>query len=262
MLTFFRRIRKGLLGSGATKKYILYAFGEFILIVAGILMAMQINNWNEDQKRSNMGRLFTIQIWEDLQNDLTTLNLMVDTFKVQYDAAIAALEIVENGEVSHSELIQIRQHINSCASAVIAQRLPSTWDELRSTGQLAIIHNDSLSNFLQSFYAYYDSRVSNFNRIQASLREDFRILMSNFYKVDEFKNSILNDYQFKNQSMIIMANSSTIQQIIEEPTFPQLISSIATGTIYSIQFFSTLSSQAQSIISYMEKNYGDILHEK
>ena len=47
MLTFFRRIRKGLLGEGATRKYLLYAIGEITLVVIGILIALQINNWNE-----------------------------------------------------------------------------------------------------------------------------------------------------------------------------------------------------------------------
>jgi len=50
MLTFFRRIRKGLLGTGATSKYLLYAVGEIALVVIGILIALQINNWNEWRK--------------------------------------------------------------------------------------------------------------------------------------------------------------------------------------------------------------------
>ena len=63
MLTFFRRIRlrlsgqtssdavrKGLLGSAQAQKYILYAIGENVLVVIGILIALQINNWNEERK--------------------------------------------------------------------------------------------------------------------------------------------------------------------------------------------------------------------
>ena len=50
MLTFFRRIRKGLLGDGATSKYLLYALGEILLVMIGILLALQVNNWNEWRK--------------------------------------------------------------------------------------------------------------------------------------------------------------------------------------------------------------------
>jgi hypothetical protein len=50
MLTFLRRIRKSLIESGSVQKYLLYAIGEIILVVIGILIALQINNWNEERK--------------------------------------------------------------------------------------------------------------------------------------------------------------------------------------------------------------------
>ena len=50
MLKFFRKIRQNLLSEGKTGKYIKYAFGEIILVVIGILIALQINTWNEDYK--------------------------------------------------------------------------------------------------------------------------------------------------------------------------------------------------------------------
>ena len=49
MLTFFRRIRKGLLGEGNTSKYLLYATGEILLVMIGILLALQVNNWNQER---------------------------------------------------------------------------------------------------------------------------------------------------------------------------------------------------------------------
>ena len=50
MLTLFRRIRKALLEDGRISKYLLYATGEIALVVIGILIALQINNWNEEQQ--------------------------------------------------------------------------------------------------------------------------------------------------------------------------------------------------------------------
>jgi hypothetical protein len=55
MLKFFRRIRRGLLESGKFRNYTLYAIGEIALVVVGILIALQISNWNEQQKE---GRIF------------------------------------------------------------------------------------------------------------------------------------------------------------------------------------------------------------
>ena len=50
MLHFLRRIRQSLINSGATRKYLLYAVGEILLVMVGILLALQVNNWNEKQK--------------------------------------------------------------------------------------------------------------------------------------------------------------------------------------------------------------------
>jgi len=50
MLTFFRKIRKALLDSGSLRRYLLYAVGEIALVVIGILIALQINNMNEERK--------------------------------------------------------------------------------------------------------------------------------------------------------------------------------------------------------------------
>tara|TARA_B100000949_G_scaffold214142_1_gene209453 strand:+ start:7695 stop:7895 length:201 start_codon:yes stop_codon:yes gene_type:complete len=50
MIKFFRKIRQRLLIENRFTKYLLYALGEIILVVLGILIALQINNWNQEQK--------------------------------------------------------------------------------------------------------------------------------------------------------------------------------------------------------------------
>ena len=50
MIKFFRKIRQNLLSEGKTGKYLKYEIGEIILFVFGILIALQINNWNEARK--------------------------------------------------------------------------------------------------------------------------------------------------------------------------------------------------------------------
>lgn len=47
MIKFFKKIRQNLLNKGKTNKYFKYAIGEIVLVVIGILIALQINNWNE-----------------------------------------------------------------------------------------------------------------------------------------------------------------------------------------------------------------------
>ena len=56
-------------------KYLLYAIGEIILVVIGILIALQINNWNENRKTTSLAKKYILDIKNDLINDTLTFNL-------------------------------------------------------------------------------------------------------------------------------------------------------------------------------------------
>ena len=53
MIKFFRKIRQQMLNQNKTSRYFKYALGEIILVVFGILIALQINTWNENRKAAN-----------------------------------------------------------------------------------------------------------------------------------------------------------------------------------------------------------------
>ena len=74
MIKFFRKIRQNLLSEGKTGKYLKYAIGEIVLVVIGILIALQINNWNEKRlEKQTLKNIYTI-IAEDLKNDISDIN--------------------------------------------------------------------------------------------------------------------------------------------------------------------------------------------
>ena len=66
MIKFFRKIRQNLLMENKTGKYLKYAIGEIMLVVIGILIALQINNWNDTRKLQKQ----EIQILNELKSDL------------------------------------------------------------------------------------------------------------------------------------------------------------------------------------------------
>ena len=80
MIKFFRRIRQQLLSQNRFSKYLLYAIGEIVLVVIGILIALQVNNWNETKKEQIKIRKYAESLIQDLENDL----IMIDT--IQYIA--------------------------------------------------------------------------------------------------------------------------------------------------------------------------------
>ena len=69
MIKFFRKIRQKLLAKNKFSKYLIYAIGEIVLVVIGILIALQINNWNEQQKtKSNQEKYLTLLKTEAINN--------------------------------------------------------------------------------------------------------------------------------------------------------------------------------------------------
>ena len=69
MITLFRRIREKLIASGSVTKYLLYATGEILLVVIGILIALQVNNWNEEFKNQQKLENYTNSLITDLAKD-------------------------------------------------------------------------------------------------------------------------------------------------------------------------------------------------
>ena len=74
MIKFFHRIRQKLLRDKQFSKYILYAIGEIFLVVIGILIALQINNWNEEVKNQKNEYSFYREILSDLEKDSVKLS--------------------------------------------------------------------------------------------------------------------------------------------------------------------------------------------
>lgn len=88
MFKFFRKFRQDLLSGGKVGKYMSYAIGEIILVVLGILIALQLNNWNESRKNDHQFKAILEQIYTVIDQDMDRL----DNIR---NALIQQLEIIE-----------------------------------------------------------------------------------------------------------------------------------------------------------------------
>lgn len=86
MISFLRKIRQKLFDSGNIKKYILYAFGEIILVVIGILIALSINNWNEGRKENKEQAYLLTHLQQEFINDSINLQNLIRLSAIKADA--------------------------------------------------------------------------------------------------------------------------------------------------------------------------------
>lgn len=77
MIKIFRHIRQKLLAENRFSKYLLYAIGEIILVVIGILIALQINNWNEARKKENQFKSTLEELYNKISDDVWFYNFMI-----------------------------------------------------------------------------------------------------------------------------------------------------------------------------------------
>ena len=94
MIKFFRKIRQNLLSEGKTGKYFKYAIGEIILVVIGILIALQINNWNEGRKEIIKSKALLEEFKRDLARDTIESNLVTGKLARRIKIESWALNII------------------------------------------------------------------------------------------------------------------------------------------------------------------------
>ena len=105
MIKFFRKIRQNLLMENKTGKYFKYAIGEIILVMIGILLALQVNNWNNENK----DRISERKILDNIHRDFLTNKVRFDSLKaIHYRSAVALdsmIALLIRSKLKHLESI-------------------------------------------------------------------------------------------------------------------------------------------------------------
>ncbi|WP_430468013.1 DUF6090 family protein [Winogradskyella ouciana] len=81
MIKFFRKIRYNLMAQSKTSKYFKYAVGEIVLVVIGILIALSINNWNEDRKAAEKSEILMQQVHKELAFNIGKANNVIEQYR-------------------------------------------------------------------------------------------------------------------------------------------------------------------------------------
>ena len=84
MLRFFRKIRLNVFNQGNLQKYLLYAAGEIFLVVIGILLALQINNWNESRQSIQKTEELFVRVQKELARNINNANATIDRYKAEH----------------------------------------------------------------------------------------------------------------------------------------------------------------------------------
>lgn len=148
MLKIFRKIRHNMINEGNLKRYLFYAIGEILLVMIGILLALQVNNWNEERKVKKAESRAIINLINEFERNIEDL-VRVWNLKLKSERELRKyLQILNSDTLSISYITSLdRPDIGGY-----------TWNptnpimnSLLSTGKLDNIKNDSLKSMLTSW---------------------------------------------------------------------------------------------------------------
>jgi hypothetical protein len=155
MIKFFRKTRQKLLAENKFSKYLIYAIGEIVLVVIGILIALQINNWNDARKlQNNMKSVYSI-IKTDLLSDIKN----IDRAFTEMSPRDSIFKMVINRQMT-------KEDYENCANcSFILYGFPDI--SLNNRGLKLLennrtafdSHQDSLSIEISDFYAYFNTEI-------------------------------------------------------------------------------------------------------
>lgn len=205
MITIFRKIRQRLISENRFTKYLLYALGEIVLVVIGILIALQINNANENKKNADKVKILLGKVQNELETDISEIKSIIEFYSVK-DSLI---ELVLNDKVSKADYlkpssdelhyllfnrVEIRLKKASFNNLMSVQDIiPEEYDTLIS--ELKELYNDN--------YSYIEETEKNIgldhDKNEDYLFENFEWYSSQipFYRNEDRINFFVNNVRYK-----------------------------------------------------------------
>ena len=152
MLRLFRTIRKKLIEQDNIRKYLLYAVGEIFLVVVGILIALQVNNWNEDRKNRNAVDQYIASILQDIDSDIEALTDYRDLMIADSIAIAGLQERILAPLATTDTLKQIARYEFLIPVRTMPPLFNPTFQAMSSSGDIKLLNKEA-AEMLQRFYA-------------------------------------------------------------------------------------------------------------
>ncbi len=213
MIKFFKLIRQELLSQNKVSKYLLYAVGEIVLVVIGILIALSINNSNELQKQNDQIVKYAKLLVNDIEKDIA----MMDT--IHNTAIKVSIRLDSLANYVRNSKIENISNLNVICLTWIRLYRPYAWNrstlqEIKSSGSLRLINNEDILNRIVE----YESKTRHMD-------EDYYADKEQSESASQLLNMVVN-YNYPNMKKLgtmlrITTNSGEIRDTFNDPVYKE-----------------------------------------
>jgi len=206
MIKIFRKIRYDLMKQNKTGKYFKYAIGEIVLVVIGILIALQINNWNEVRKEKSQSLFYHQKFITDIDNVITSLNSDIFWAKQVKSELNTTTIALNKGFANDSTRNIIDQALGNYFR--LNRQLPeiTSYEEMKSSGQLSLIYNQSIRQKINDYLRLHYSVTNIFAELNNKVNQSQ--FLDPFVKFDEDNtlrsNQFTYDFQQLSQNKLVI----------------------------------------------------------
>ena len=205
MIKYFRHIRQQLLTENKFSKYLLYAIGEIVLVVIGILIALQINNWNEWRKDREKEKIILSDLADNIKINIQSLQNDIDLLQKWNHSSEIVIHVLET-KLDYSDTLNQHFHLARITKQnlflsnigyqaykdegldILSNKTLST--EVIKLYEVTIPSSLSTNNLINELYPEWDNHiVQNFNFISGEglTPNDYESLFSDHYYISWVK---------------------------------------------------------------------------
>ncbi|MEM5564048.1 DUF6090 family protein [Psychroserpens sp. AS72] len=201
MIKFFRHIRRSVISEGKTKKYLLYAIGEIILVVIGILIALQINNWNEDKKNSKQEKEILSQLLSEYESNFKQIETKISLRNGMMKSCFTLLNYIQNRRENLS-VDSIDYHLSNILLRPTFDPQLGVSNELINSGKLYLLKNSTLRNRLSSYSSFLEELKEEEDVLLQITEEQFFPFLIKHYQIGGISKQFLFDDNLRSKLII------------------------------------------------------------
>ncbi|MDT0643966.1 hypothetical protein RM553_14100 [Zunongwangia sp. F363] len=214
MLKFLRKVN---LKDGKFKRYLLYLLGEMLLIVLGILMALQIHNWKQLRENSQIEKQYLENIKRQLQEDLEEIRGNKEYNQKYLKEFSTAIKIIQlNDQANVDTLGKISADLSKYSDF---RRKSNVYQSLINSGEVKYITNYEIIGNLQSLeetYTLINRLEETHNTAIMNFAVPTLVDVMNFSTLTVKKPEVLFDYRYQNMFVLFIELMNEKEDIYEK----------------------------------------------
>ena len=262
MIEFFRKFRRGLLAEKRFGKYFIYAIGEIVLVMVGILLALQVNNWNQNIQNKRQEKQILTQLLEEYKNNLEQLNSKIF---IRDEIITASIKLLDYSNLDN-ELISsdsVNRYLSRTITRPTFDPELSVSNGLTNSGSLYLLTNQELrklvSAFPSSLTELREEEIITVNWVE----ERFYPFLIEHYQIGRLNVEFLDDEKFrekvtqikfkKQKSLKELFEKSDPTELLQHQDFEDYLSLLIVNTKYTNDQSNGVKNKIEKIIAMIEE---------